>query len=133
MPDDDIRRMLEHYYASWRTGDPDKVAAFFTDDAVFEDLAFGARFEGPEGVRQFVQITFAGVPDFRVTPTEIIMSTERAAAAWTMTGTLSGDLPGMPATNRPFEIRASSIIQLRDAKIHRIVDYWNPLSAVDAG
>ncbi|MEO1130271.1 MAG: ester cyclase [Planctomycetota bacterium] len=127
------RAMLEMYYAAWCSGDPDAVAAFFENDAVFEDLAFGARFEGLDGVRTFAQITFAGVPDFHITPTQILVDGEQAAAAWTMTGTFAADMAGIPATGQPFEIRASSIIALRAGRILRMTDYWNPAALLPSG
>ncbi|MEM7049801.1 MAG: ester cyclase [Acidobacteriota bacterium] len=122
-----IASTIQSYYQAWGTGDPQQVAAFFTADCVFEDLAFAARFEGHAGVRQFVEITFAGVPDFSITPTAVVVDEGQAAAAWTMTGTHAGDLPGLPATSKPFTVRASSIIELQDDRIRRIVDYWSPL------
>ena len=118
--------MLEAYYAAWGHGDPDAIAAYFTPDAVFEDVAFDARFEGPEGVRDFARLTFQGVPDFQIAPERITVDGEDAAAWWTMSGTHAGDMPGFPATGRRFEISASSMIRLRDGKIQRMTDYWEP-------
>ena len=118
---------LRDYYASWASGDPDRVAAFFAESATFEDLAFEAVFEGPEGVREFARLTYGGVPDFRVTPLRIIIDGASAAAAWEMTGTHSGDLPGLPATGKPFRVRASSIVQVERTGIIEMVDYWNPV------
>ena len=118
--------MLRAYYAAWCTTDPDRIAPFFTPDATFEDLAFNAVFEGHDGVRTFAQMTFDAAPDFAITPTSIIVTGTHAAASWTMRGTFTNDLAGLPATGRPFEIRAASIIELRDGLIHRMTDYWNP-------
>jgi steroid delta-isomerase-like uncharacterized protein len=120
--------MLRRYYTAWGTGDPDAVVRFFTEDAVFEDLAFAARFDGAGAIRQFAVITYAGVPDFRVEPEAIVVGANGgAAAAWTMTGTHRGDLPGIPATNRAFRVRASSIIEIAaDGRIARMTDYWSP-------
>ena len=118
--------MLRRYYAAWGTGEPDRVAEFFCDDAVFEDLAFEAKFEGLDGVRTFAAITYGGVPDFKVEPDTIIVDGDRAATSWVMQGTHSGDLPNLPASGRSFQVRASSIIQLRDDKILQMLDFWNP-------
>lgn len=127
MTNQETLEFLQRYYESWGRSDPDLVASFFTADGVFEDLAFAAKFEGKDGVRSFVELTYAGVPDFKVVPTRVVVEGDKAAAAWTMTGTHSGDLPGLPATGKSFEVRASSIIVLTDGAISEIVDYWNPL------
>ena len=118
---------LRDYYASWGTGDPDRVAAFFAEAATFEDLAFEATFEGPAGVREFAKLTYTGVPDFQVEPVRIVIDGTSAAAAWEMTGTHRGDLPGLPATGKPFRVRASSLIRFGEARIVEMVDYWNPV------
>lgn len=128
MADSETHNLLLQYYAAWSSGDPDAVAAFFDTGCVFEDLAFGAVFEGIDGVRAFAEFTFAGAPDFRIEPTAVLVDGGSAAASWTMSGTHSGDFPRAPATGKPFTIRASSIIELRDRKIVRMTDYWNPLS-----
>lgn len=118
---------LREYYRAWGGGDPDAVTSFFTEDAIFEDLAFGARFDGRAAIRQFAAITYAGIPDFRVEP-ETIVATERGAGvAWVMSGTHSGDLPGLPKTGRTFRVRASSIVELdAEGRISRMTDYWSP-------
>ena len=124
----DTEEMLRRYYAAWGTGDPDAVARFFGDGAVFEDLAFAARFDGPAAIREFARITYAGVPDFRVEPETIVVGENgSAAAAWVMSGTHRGDLPGIPATNRTFRVRASSVIEIApDGRISHMTDYWSP-------
>ena len=71
--------------------------------------------------------TYAGVPDFRVVPRTITASGSRVAAEWLMSGTHSGDLPGLPATHEPFEVRAVSIATLEASEIRTIVDDWNPI------
>ena len=123
----DTTETLRAYYAAWSTGDPDAVAAFFTEDAVFEDRAFEARFEGRDGVRTFAKITYRGVPDFRVEPVRLFVSGDDGAAAWLMSGTHSGALPNLPATGKRFEVQASSIIRLRGGLIAEMLDYWNPV------
>lgn len=119
---------LRRYYAAWSTQDADAVMQFFRPDSVFEDLAFEAKFEGIDQIRSFVDLTYAGVPDFRVVPESIVSNGVSAAAAWIMAGTHSGDMPGLPATGKTFEVRASSVVTFRDERILKIVDYWNPIA-----
>ena len=121
-------KRLRDYYTAWTEIEPEKVIAFFANEASFEDLAFEAKFEGLEAIRSFVDLTYSGVPDFRVVPKQIVVNGSHAAASWVMSGTHSGDLPGMPATGRNFEVRASSIIQTQGDQILQIIDYWNPVS-----
>ena len=120
--------MLREYYASWGTGNPENIVRYFEETSIFEDLAFQARFEGINGIREFAKLTYNGAPDFKVEPTRIVVQGSSAAAAWLMSGTHSGDMPNLPATGNRFEVRASSIIRVEEEKIIEIVDYWNLIS-----
>ena len=123
----DLTHTLQLYYEAWSRQDPELVMEFFSDKSSFEDLGFAAKFVGLVQIRSFVDITYSGAPDFKVEPTKIIVGAGCAAAEWTMTGTHSGNFPGLPATGKRFEVRAASIIDFDDTKIYRIVDYWNPI------
>ena len=52
----------------------------------------------------------------------------RTATEWVMTGTHSGELPGIPATGKSFSVRGVSIADLREGKISRNTDYYNLVS-----
>ncbi len=121
----DLEQRLRQYYDAWSRQDIDAVMGFFTDASSFEDLGLAYKFEGLEQILSFVELTYAGSPDFRVQPTKIIVGDGAAAAAWTMSGTHSGDYPGLPATGKRFRVRASSIINFDGDRIKTIVDYWN--------
>ncbi len=100
----DLEQRLRQYYDAWSRQDIDAVMGFFTDASSFEDLGFAYKFEGLEQIRSFVELTYAGSPDFRIQPTKIIVGDGAAAAAWTMSGTHSGDYPGLPATGKRFRV-----------------------------
>ena len=34
-------------------------------------------------------------------------------------------LPGLPATNKTFEVRGATVVDFTDGKIRRNSDYWN--------
>lgn len=124
----DLENRLREYYAAWSRQDADGVLGFFDRDATFEDLAFAAKLEGLDQIRSFVELTYAGAPDFEVRPMQIVVSRLQAAAAWVMSGTHRGDLPGLPSTQQRFEVRAASMVMFgKDGQIQSMVDYWNPL------
>lgn len=123
----DLAELLREYYEAWSRQDADAVMNFFTEVSSFEDLAFAARFDGLVQIRSFVDLTYAGSPDFQVKPTEIVVDVGKAAAAWTMSGTHAGDFPGLPATGKRFEVRACSVVSFDADKIRTIVGYWSPL------
>jgi steroid delta-isomerase-like uncharacterized protein len=63
--------------------------------------------------------------DVRWHVNEILTTEEGYGLAWVMTGQHVKDLPGMPATNRTFEVPGASIGEVRDGKITRNRDFWN--------
>ncbi len=87
---------------------------------MFEDLAFAARFEGLQQIRSFIDLTYAGAPDYRVVPHNIIADGSKLAVEWVMDA-------GLRATGKRFEVRAVSIVTLRGTTISSMVDDWSPL------
>ena len=121
----DVEKMFDDYNAAWLSYDVEKIATFFTDDCVYEDLAIGAVNHGKEELKAFVTLTFAALPDFKIEPKSIFSAGDRVATEWVMTGTQKGDFPGIPATGKSFSVRGASITELRAGKISRWADYWN--------
>lgn len=101
---------IEEYYAAWNAEDPDAVAAWMTEDVVFEDVAAGHVARGRHQVRRFVEICNERVPGVRY---EIVGSHSCAdsyAVEWVM---------------QPMGLRGSSVGSLRDGRIAANRDYWN--------
>ena len=124
----DVERMFEDYLAAWNSHDVEKIASFFTDDCVYEDVAVGAVSRGKEELKAFASTTFAAFPDFKVEPTSRFVAGDWAGTEWIMRGTQTGDLLGIPATGKSFSIRGASIRELHEGKIRRNADYWNMAS-----
>jgi steroid delta-isomerase-like uncharacterized protein len=103
----------------------ERVASVFTDDCVYEDVALGVVNKGKEQLIAFGDGFIGGVPDLDVEVTSRFVSGDKAAAEWTMTGTHSGDLPGMPASGRTFSLRGVSTFDLRGDRVSRCSDYWD--------
>ncbi len=76
-------------------------------------MALQTQFGGKEGVRGFAKATFAAIPDFRWTPTIILIDGARASSEWRMTGTQTGDFPGIPATGKSFSVPGASVLEIR--------------------
>ena len=101
------------------------MASFFTDDCVFEDMAFGIVMHGKNEVQEFVATTLAAYPDFAMVRKSSFGAGPWLATEWVMTGTHTGDLEGMPPTGKSFSVRGVSISEFYRGKISRHTDYWN--------
>jgi steroid delta-isomerase-like uncharacterized protein len=120
-----MTEILDELAAAWSSGDPKRLGALFADDGVLEDVPLGARVQGPAGVRAFAAPLMEASPDFVCEVTARVAAGGRAASEWRMTGTHAGDLPGMPRTDKRFDVRGVSMLELDGEKIKRCSDFWD--------
>src|SRR3979411_3348351 len=59
--------VAEKGIAGWKSHDPDKMLPLFTDDVLYEDVAFGEVSHGRAEVRMFVVVEIEGVPEIELT------------------------------------------------------------------
>jgi steroid delta-isomerase-like uncharacterized protein len=125
----DVERLLDEWVKAWSSSenaDPERVLALFVDDCVFEDVTFGVVVRGKEELRHFVTGAFAAVPDFTYGVIHQFAARHWAAIEWAMSGTHTGDFPGISATGKRFSsVRGTSILDLEAGKIRRESDYWD--------
>lgn len=106
-------------------GNLDTLLSLYTEDCVFEDMAFNLSHKGHEGIREVFSFTYNMMPDFRVSYSDYVITEDRAAAPWTFTGSFSGEFEGKTYKNVPVSINGVSFMRLADGKIVRNSDYWN--------
>jgi len=126
--------LLQQWAAGWSARDPERVAALYTDDCVYEDVPLGAVSRGKReltvlgrpfplcGLGARPQDAF---PDFGIELTAGFVAGDRAAMEWVMSGTHARGLPGMPATGRRFRVRGATMLELRDGRVTRNSNYWD--------
>ena len=126
----DIDKMFKDYTAAWNSHDVEKIARFFTEDGVHEDIAVGSVYHGKNELEAGITPLFAACPDFRLELKSLFGTADWVAQEWVMTGTQTGAFSGLgiPATGKSFSIRGASITKLRGDKIVRNTDYWNLIS-----
>jgi steroid delta-isomerase-like uncharacterized protein len=95
--------------------DLEQLLSLFTDDVVYEDVATGIVNHGKNEVRAFFERNLASVPDVTLELTSKLATGTKGGAEWVMRGTHRGDEPGMPAMNKPVEVRGASIFEFADA------------------
>jgi steroid delta-isomerase-like uncharacterized protein len=122
-----LERLLDAWASAWSSKDLTKFMALFTEDAVYEDVTFGEVNQGSEGLRKFATGTFDafGGLNFELKSRFVSTDGRRGALEWLWRGRQTKDLPGLPATGKPFEVRGASVVEFRDGKISRNADYWD--------
>jgi predicted ester cyclase len=59
-----------------------------------------------------------------------VISGDRAAVIWRVNGIQKGDLPGMPASNKPVEVVGVSVMECSDGKIRHTADCYDFATAM---
>ena len=102
------------------------IAAAYTVDAVYEEVASGVVRSGSEEIRAYLTEFFAAFADPRAEVESVFAAGEHAAAIWAFTGTYVGQLPGLPAgTGQPISFRGASLLDLRDGMIFRETQFFD--------
>jgi steroid delta-isomerase-like uncharacterized protein len=115
---DDNKRVIQRFYGElWTQGDLSVADEIIDKD--FRGHAPGStESRGPEGVRQFVDTWRSAFPDLRIDiDAQYASDDDRVATQFTCTGTQSGPLMGIPATNRSVRMNGVAISRLRDGRI----------------
>ena len=123
----DIEKMFKDWTAAWNSHDAAKIALFFTEDGVHEDIAVGNLFRGREEIKAGLAPLFSSSPDFKLEQKSFFTSGGWAAQEWVMSGTMTGSIKelGIATSGKQFSVRGSSIANLQGNKILHNTDYWN--------
>jgi steroid delta-isomerase-like uncharacterized protein len=122
----DTSEVLQRIADAWNAHDPDAVAAFYAEDVEVRDVAFPEPLHGRQAIRDLAAGYMAAFSDLRVEISEPIVSGNRSAQEWKVTGTNDGELQGMPATGKSATTYGCGILELGDdGLVHRGASYWN--------
>jgi steroid delta-isomerase-like uncharacterized protein len=115
----DITQVLKRETEAWNAHD--------AEDAVLYDVALPEPLRGRAAIRDSVAGYIAAFPDFHVEDLgEPIVSGNRVAQEWKVTGTNDGELMGMPPTGKSATTFGCGTAEFGDdGLIHRAGNYWN--------
>ena len=113
--------IAERWISAWNSHDPDKLAAIFTPDVMYEDVPFGAVNHGSAELRKFAASEFEGSPDLHVELGTSSIHGEHGIIEWTFSGTDKGIFK----TGKKFSVRGVSVVTVKNGKISRNVDYYD--------
>jgi len=113
--------VAEKWIAGWNSHDPDKMLPLFTEDVFYEDVAFGEVSHGRAEVRKFVVSELEGVPDLELKLVRADIHDGHGTIEWMFSGTDKDVFK----TGKKFSVRGVSVIEMRDGKISRNVDFYD--------
>jgi hypothetical protein len=100
----DIKRLWVRHSIAEDARDIDGLIATLTDDAVYEIVPTGQRWDGIDGARTFYTELFAAFPDNRFELTEIVVGPQGVFEAARLTGTNLGPWAGTPPSGLPVDL-----------------------------
>ena len=123
----DVEKVFHEYICAWNSHNTEKIAEFFAEDGIHEDVAVGSIFHGKTELKGGLAPLFAACPDFKLEMKTLFVAGDWVAQEWVMSGTQTGEFSGLgiAATGKRFSVRGASITKLRDGKIARNTDYWD--------
>lgn len=113
--------VAEKWIAAWNSHNPDKMLSLFTEDVVYEDVAFGEVSHGSAELRKFVVSEIDGVPDLELKLLGANIQDGHGTIEWTFSGTDKGVFK----TGKKFSVRGVSVIDVREGKISRNLDFYD--------
>ena len=123
---DQIQSFLTAWQGAWSRQDIDGVLGFFADTFVFEDIPIGLHATNKAEMREVLETTFQGVPNFRMEITHHQVGDGVVVTKWTQTGNMTVKGFGLDLTDHAYEVVTTSIIGLSpDGLITSVSDNWN--------
>ena len=116
---------MEQYVNAWNSHDGSKLAALFAVDGTYENVV-GTVHKGRDAITAYAETNHQSSNDYRFALLSGFQNESQYSIEWDYSGTNTGEIPGFPATNKPFRLQGVSIGELAaDGKIRSNRDYWN--------
>ncbi|MFN8121946.1 MAG: ester cyclase [Thermoleophilia bacterium] len=120
----DARGAVERYFEAWNSGDPAAVVRSMAPGGTYEDPNTGGPIGG-SALAGYVGGLLAAFPDIRFSPGTVVEDGDRIAATWTMTGTNTGPMRGMPPTGRPVKLAGMDMITADAEGVHTVEGFFD--------
>lgn len=125
----DVKSVVTDWADALNRHDPDAAAACMSEDCVFVNVGTGERLVGRAAMRDdFANLVTGPWSDVHVETTNLLIADDWYTKEWIITGVHTGDMPGLPATGRPFRLLGAGVGQVRDGHIAHLTEYWNLVS-----
>lgn len=122
----EITQALKRETEAWNAHDADGVAACYAEDAALYDVGLPEPVRGRAAIRDSVSGYLTAFSDFHADVGEPIVSGNRSAQEWKVTGTNDGELMGIPPTGKSATTYGCGTAEFgEDGLIHRGGNYWN--------
>jgi steroid delta-isomerase-like uncharacterized protein len=118
-------QLIADLIAASNAHDLDQATAFFAADYEGCDVAQVEPQHGRTGIRCALARYFEALPDVRFDLDDLVVTSDRAVAVWTATGTHLGALMNIPPSGRRVSVRGVSTVRLREGQIYQATHIWD--------
>jgi steroid delta-isomerase-like uncharacterized protein len=105
----------------------DMVDSFVTADFTDHNPDQGHSGKGIDDLKTSLKEFFAAFPDIHITPNFMVAEGDKITVHMTMTGTNSGAMMGMPATNKQVNVDGVDILTIKDGKATERWGYFDTM------
>jgi steroid delta-isomerase-like uncharacterized protein len=121
------KAIAELFIESINKQEIDKLVSLFAEDCLYEEVASGRSYADKKGIAAYITSTLSGIPDSKFEINSIVTNDTMAVIEWTWKGTntVGWKEMGIPATDKYFEIRGVSVMEIENKHIRRVSDYWD--------
>ena len=97
----------------------------YAEHAIVEDSLYDEPFVGRAAILARKSMGFAAVTNAQITMTNRVVQGNQVTVEWVATGTHTGDLPGLPASHRPYVLQGVTVVLREEGKIVREALYYD--------
>ena len=113
------------YFEGWNRHDVGAIVAAVGDGYVYDSDANPGPVRGPDGVRAFAESFLGAFPDLAFEVDPVALGDDRVVAQWTVTGTHTGPLMGVPPSGRRFVLRGCDVTRAAGGRLVHTAAYWD--------
>ncbi len=118
-------RLARDLVAAWNAHNIRRVASFFSDAYVGEDVGMHGQMRGVRDVQRYVAYNLLGFPDLHFEIHDTIAQGDKVALVWTVMGTHAGKVMNIPPTGAKISAQGVSILTVRDGRIVHSLRVWD--------
>lgn len=118
--EENVARVRKGMEVVWNQGQWELSPQSYHDDIVVHTPTHRHPLRGRDEFHEMWHDLHTGYPDFHIEIEDIFAEGDRVAVRFTMTGTNTGPLAGMPATGKPVTIKELGLFRFRGERIEEI-------------
>jgi steroid delta-isomerase-like uncharacterized protein len=122
----DREALMRDYLAAWNARDADRIASFFSEDAVYDDRGAGMIARGRVGIRDHAARVHAGFPDLQFELVRAAHGEDFSAGEWRSRMTHAAEFDGLAPTGRTVESGGVDVATLDgEGRIVHLASYYD--------